>query len=80
MVVVFHIKTLCVFYSQGDEATCAYIVLQGRLRSVVRKSDGKKEMLEEHGRGEAVGVVRTTCYNGSSSVVRMYQYFFRLKQ
>ena len=44
-------------YSQGDEANCAYIVLQGRLRSVVRKSDGKKEMLEELGRGEAVGVV-----------------------
>jgi len=43
--------------SQGDEATCAYIVLSGRLRSVVRKSDGKKEMLEELGRGEAVGVV-----------------------
>ena len=45
------------FCSQGEQATCAYIVLQGRLRSVVKKSDGKKEMLEELGRGEAVGVV-----------------------
>ena len=33
-------------------------MLHGRLRSVVKKSDGKKEMLEELGRGEAVGVVR----------------------
>lgn len=48
-------------YSQGDEATCAYIVLHGRLRSVVRKGDGKKEMLEELGRGEAVGVVCPSC-------------------
>ena len=46
------------FCSQGEQATCAYIVLHGRLRSVVKKSDGKKEMLEELGRGEAVGVVR----------------------
>ena len=56
---------MCSFVcSQGDEATCAYIVLQGRLRSVVKKSDGKKEMLEELGRGEAVGVVCYTCVLG----------------
>jgi len=36
---------------------CAYIVLQGRLRSVVKNNDGKKEMVDEFGRGEAVGVV-----------------------
>ena len=44
-------------YSQGDKAMSAYIVLQGRLRSVVRNNDGKKEMVDEFGRGEAVGVV-----------------------
>ena len=43
---------------QGDEATAAYIILSGRLRSVVRRADGKKELVDEFGRGEAIGVVR----------------------
>lgn len=43
---------------QGDEATAAYIILSGRLRSVVRRTDGKKELVDEYGRGEAIGVVR----------------------
>ena len=42
---------------QGTAAECAYIVLNGRLRSVVKKNDGKREMVEEHGRGETVGLV-----------------------
>ena len=47
---------------QGDEATAAYIILSGRLRSVVRRTDGKKELVDEYGRGEAIGVVRHTPY------------------
>ena len=43
---------------QGDDATAAYIILNGRLRSVVRKADGKKELVDEFGRGESIGVVR----------------------
>ena len=42
---------------QGDPSDLAYIVLNGRLRSVVKKRDGKKEIVEEHGRGETVGLV-----------------------
>ena len=49
---------LCDPCRQGDEATAAYIILSGRLRSVVRKMDGKKELVDEFGRGEAIGVVR----------------------
>ena len=45
------------FYRQGDEATAAYIILSGRLRSVVKRTDGKKELVDEFGRGEAIGVV-----------------------
>lgn len=44
-------------YRQGDEANAAYIILNGRVRSVVKKNDGKKELVDEFGRGEAIGVV-----------------------
>ena len=44
---------------QGVPSDCAYIVLNGRLRSVLKKSDGKREMVEEMGRGETVGLVRS---------------------
>ncbi|KAK2183715.1 hypothetical protein NP493_298g00000 [Ridgeia piscesae] len=42
----------------GDRADCIYIILNGRLRSVVTlKEGGKKEMVGEYGRGELVGLV-----------------------
>lgn len=44
-------------YRQGDEADAAYIILNGRVRSVVRMSDGKKELVDEYGRGETIGLV-----------------------
>ncbi len=45
-------------YCQGDDANAAYIILNGRVRSVVRKSTGKKELVDEYGRGETIGLVR----------------------
>ncbi|XP_058158775.1 patatin-like phospholipase domain-containing protein 7 isoform X3 [Dasypus novemcinctus] len=45
-------------YRQGDKSDCTYIVLSGRLRSVIRKDDGKKRLAGEYGRGDLVGVVR----------------------
>ena len=50
-------------HRQGDEATAAYIILSGRLRSVVRRTDGKKELVDEFGRGEAIGVVKEPHYH-----------------
>ena len=44
-------------YRQGDEANAAFIILNGRVRSVVRKSEGKKELVDEYGRGETIGLV-----------------------
>ena len=44
-------------YRQGDEADTAYIILNGRVRSVVKRPDGKKELVDEFGRGETIGVV-----------------------
>jgi len=45
-------------YRQGDEADCTYVVLSGRLRSVVQK-EGRREMVAEYGRGELCGIVET---------------------
>lgn len=38
-------------------------MLSGRLRSVIMKDDGKKELIGEYGRGDLIGVVRAV--NGS---------------
>ena len=46
-------------FRQGEQSNCIYIVLNGRLRSVVTLSSGKKELDREAGRGELMGVVST---------------------
>lgn len=45
------------FPRQGDKSDCTYIVLNGRLRSVIQKGSGKKELVGEYGRGDLIGVV-----------------------
>uniref|UniRef100_A0A452RI91 lysophospholipase n=1 Tax=Ursus americanus TaxID=9643 RepID=A0A452RI91_URSAM len=47
-------------YRQGDKSDCTYIVLSGRLRSVIRKDDGKKRLAGEYGRGDLIGVETLT--------------------
>lgn len=48
-------------HRQGDKSDCTYIVLSGRLRSVVRKDDLKKRLAGEYGRGDLIGVVGLRC-------------------
>ena len=50
---------LALHFRQGEQSNCIYIVLNGRLRSVVTLSSGKKELDREAGRGELMGVVST---------------------
>lgn len=45
-------------FRQGDKSDSTFIVLSGRLRSVIMKEDGKKELTGEYGRGDLIGVVR----------------------
>ncbi|GAB6023406.1 hypothetical protein CHUAL_008194 [Chamberlinius hualienensis] len=52
-----HIKSGKALYNQGDRADCMYIVLSGRLRSVITLKDGKRELVGEYGRGDLIGVV-----------------------
>ncbi|XP_046368567.2 patatin-like phospholipase domain-containing protein 7 isoform X1 [Haliotis rufescens] len=44
-------------FRQGDNSESVFIVLTGRLRSVITLLGGKKELVEEYGRGELVGIV-----------------------
>ena len=54
---------------QGDESDCTYIVLSGRLRSVITHHNGKKELVGEYGRGDMVGIVETLTQNSRSTTV-----------
>ncbi|XP_021704511.1 neuropathy target esterase sws isoform X1 [Aedes aegypti] len=44
-------------YRQDENSDCTYIVLNGRLRSVITHSDGKKEIVGEYGKGDLIGIV-----------------------
>ncbi|KAI5291758.1 phosphatidylcholine and lysophosphatidylcholine phospholipase [Ascosphaera aggregata] len=44
-----------VLHHQGDESDAIYIVLNGRLRSVRDKGDGKLAVVGEYGQGDSVG-------------------------
>jgi len=45
-------------YRQGEEADCTYVVLSGRLRSVLNRN-GNRELAGEYGRGELCGIIET---------------------
>lgn len=57
-------------HRQDDQSDCTYIVLNGRLRSVIRKTNGKKELVGEYGRGDLIGVVRTSLSPQSLAVCK----------
>ena len=44
-------------HSQGEASDSTYIVLSGRLRSVISRRDGRRELLGEYARGDLVGIV-----------------------
>ncbi|KAF9894457.1 phosphatidylcholine and lysophosphatidylcholine phospholipase [Aspergillus nanangensis] len=44
-----------VIYHQADESDAIYLVLNGRLRSVLESKDGKMNVVGEYGQGESVG-------------------------
>jgi len=46
-----HVGAGQVIHHQGDESDAIYIVLNGRLRSVLEKADGKMQVLGEYGQG-----------------------------
>uniref|UniRef100_A0A8C5WQQ8 lysophospholipase n=1 Tax=Laticauda laticaudata TaxID=8630 RepID=A0A8C5WQQ8_LATLA len=56
-------------YRQGDHSDCTYIVLNGRLRSVIRLDDGKKHLTGEYGRGDLIGVVEALTHQPRATTV-----------
>lgn len=44
-------------YRQDELSDSTYIVLSGRLRSVVTQQNGKKEIVGEYGKSDMVGIV-----------------------
>ncbi|XP_036382330.1 patatin-like phospholipase domain-containing protein 7 [Megalops cyprinoides] len=56
-------------YRQGDKSDCTFIVLNGRLRSVIMKDDGKKELIGEYGRGDLIGVVEALTHQNRATTV-----------
>uniref|UniRef100_A0A8D2LKN4 lysophospholipase n=2 Tax=Varanus komodoensis TaxID=61221 RepID=A0A8D2LKN4_VARKO len=56
-------------YRQGDKSDCTYIVLNGRLRSVIQKGNGKKELVGEYGRGDLIGVVEALTHQVRATTV-----------
>lgn len=56
-------------YRQGDESDSTFIVLSGRLRSVITYKDGKKELVAEYGKGDLVGIVEMVTQTPRSTTV-----------
>nr|XP_012224243.1 PREDICTED: neuropathy target esterase sws isoform X2 [Linepithema humile] len=56
-------------YRQGDESDSTFIVLSGRLRSVITYKNGKKESVAEYGKGDLVGIVEMVTQTPRSTTV-----------
>uniref|UniRef100_A0A6A7FP55 Neuropathy target esterase sws n=2 Tax=Hirondellea gigas TaxID=1518452 RepID=A0A6A7FP55_9CRUS len=56
-------------YRQGERTNATYIVLSGRLRSVITHSCGRKEVVSEYGKGELVGIVELLTDSERSTTV-----------
>ncbi|XP_060926722.1 patatin-like phospholipase domain-containing protein 7a [Limanda limanda] len=56
-------------YRQGEKSDSTFIVLSGRLRSVIMKEDGKKELIQEYGRGDLFGEVEALTHQNRATTV-----------
>uniref|UniRef100_A0A8C6M0L0 lysophospholipase n=1 Tax=Nothobranchius furzeri TaxID=105023 RepID=A0A8C6M0L0_NOTFU len=56
-------------YRQDDKSDSTFIVLSGRLRSVITKDNGKKELAGEYGRGDLIGVVEALTHMNRATTV-----------
>lgn len=56
-------------YRQDEPSDCTYIVLNGRLRSVVTHANGKKEIVGEYGKGDLIGIVEMITESARTTTV-----------
>lgn len=64
-----HYESGRAIYRMAEKSDCTYIVLSGRLRSVVTLPSGKRELGGEYGKGDLVGIVEVITNNERSSTV-----------
>ena len=64
----------CYICRQADDSDSIFIILNGRLRSVVSLPAGKKELVGEYGRGELVGIVEVLTQAERASTVMAVRY------
>lgn len=64
-----HYESGRAIYRQSDKSDCTYIVLSGRLRSVITRSNGKKELVGEYGKGDLVGLVEVITQTPRSTTI-----------
>ncbi|KAK6306139.1 hypothetical protein J4Q44_G00230640 [Coregonus suidteri] len=56
-------------YRQGDKSDSTFIVLSGRLRSVIAKDDGKKALTGVYGRSDLIGLVEALTHMNRATTV-----------
>ncbi|XP_071517235.1 neuropathy target esterase sws isoform X2 [Panulirus ornatus] len=64
-----HLESGRALYKQGQPTDSTYIVLSGRLRSVITHKDGRKEVVAEYGKGDLVGIVELLTQTDRSTTV-----------
>jgi lysophospholipid hydrolase len=64
-----HYESGRAIYRQGDKSDCTYIVLSGRVRSVITRPNGKKELVGEYGKGDLVGLVEVITQTPRSTTI-----------
>ncbi|XKL67411.1 hypothetical protein PGB90_002902 [Kerria lacca] len=56
-------------YRQDEESDSTFIVLSGRLRSVITHPNGKKELVGEYGKGDLIGIVEMVTQTTRSTTI-----------
>ncbi|RXG56385.1 Neuropathy target esterase sws [Armadillidium vulgare] len=67
--VVLHVANTVLIRMQGQASDSTYIVLSGRLRSVITHQNGRKEVVGEYGKGDLVGIVELLTQTERSTTV-----------
>lgn len=64
-----HYESGRAIYRIGEKSDCTYIVLSGRLRSVIQLTNGKRQLVGEYGKGDLFGIVELITQTPRSSTV-----------
>lgn len=64
-----HLRSGDLLFRQGEEADAAYVLISGRLRVALTDADGNETVVNEVGRGEAVGEIALLTHGVRSATV-----------